>query len=595
VLRAVACKGDGTAGPSTRQVARSICVGPGTTAHMGSRMASSTTHTGYFKFITDWLDERYRQCDEAKRDGRWRAISGLSKQLVAQIRNRIRCPKVTWQPLRWCIRDKVTDAVEALKPTFHAAGLHKLVELTYPNHRLTLAHTVGDRLRLQATLTFLNDRVDHRLSPRCYGTRPNGTLNCTDRRTAVRRFQRLVWSEGNAWVAKLDVRKFYDTLPHGPVLDALKAFVRDRGCVHEITGYLGWYWEHSWPGHLAPPTNPKGLPQGSPVSAVLANIYMTSFDEALTAAGIEHIRFLNDVTIIAQSPEQLAAQHEFAMNGIEALGLTLAAQKTAVAYLGTGGATGESHPTMITLPTRGDVLPVHREFDELGVHFYADGRFRARHRTVNRLLSKIRRGRNGPRSLVARYLRATAAINRLLGYHVGFRKPGTKPRPPKDRTPKQVATSRGFTRRVDVRRVTIASGVTVEVHRSVVFPSACWISGVRYVQPRQHALLGHSDPTMAQMHRVDRMIPLWMRREFRAAIQDPSVPPALRKLLRGRRIRSAAKMFEMATREPVPRCAAARPRCRDPSGKRPTLRRTLLQRRTRPFFTAVSEVKHFTA
>jgi len=436
------------------------------------------------------------------------------------------------------------------------------VEVTYPSHRLTLAHTVGDRLRLQATLAFLNDRVDHRLSPRCYGNRPHGTRNCTDRRTAVRRFQRLVWSDGNAWVAKLDVKKFYDTLPHGPVLDALKAFVRDRGCVREITGYLAWYWEQCWPGHSAPPANPVGLPQGSPVSAVLANIYMTSFDEALTAAGIEHIRFLDDVTIIAKSPEQLAAQLEFAMNRIEALGLTLASQKTSVAFLGPGGAAGRSHPTTITLPTRGDVLPVHREFDELGVHFYADGRFRARHRTVNRLLSKIRqeirRGRKGSRSLVGRYLRATRVINRLLGYHVGFRKPGTKPRPPKDRTPKQATASRGFTQRHRVRTVT-TSGVTIDIQHNHVFPGACWISGVRYVQPRQHALLGHSDLTMAQMHRVDRTIHRWMSREFGAAIRDASLTPDQKAGLKGRRVRSAAKMFEMAAREPVPTCRGGPP------------------------------------
>lgn len=531
---------------------------PGTTVHMGYRMDSPTTHKSYFQFTADWLAEKYEQSEHTKRDGRRKAVPEVSKQLAAQIRNRIRSPKAAWQPLRWCIRHKVTDAVQALKPTFHAAGLHKFVELTYPSHRLTLAHTVGDRLRLQATLAFLNHRVDLRLSPRCYGNRPNGTRKCTDRRTAVRRFQRLVWTEGNAWVAKLDVKKFYDTLPHGPVLGALKAFVSDRGCVRDIAGYMAWYWEQCWPGHAALPPAPVGLPQGSPVSAVLANIYMTSFDTALTANGIEHIRFLDDVTIIAQSPEQLAAQLEFAMNRIEALGLTLAPKKTFVAYLGTAGAASRSHPTTITLPTRGDVLQVHREFDELGVHFYADGRFRARHRTVNRLLSKvrqeIRRGRKGRRSFVARYLRATAAINRMLGYHVGFRKPGTKPRPPKDRTPKLVAASRGFTRRVGVRRVTTASGVTVEVHHSVVFPSACWISGMRYVQPRQHALLGHSDLTMAQMHRVDRTIHRWMSKEFHAAIQDPSLPLHQQASLKGRRVRSAAKMFEMAAREPAPTC-----------------------------------------
>jgi hypothetical protein len=527
---------------------------------MGEHMTASATLKTYFTFTADWLDERYVQSEEAKREGRRHAVMDVSKQLANQTRNRIRAAKADWQPLRWRIRHKVTDAVKALTPAFHAGGIHKYVEHAYPNHRLTLAHTLGDRMRLRATLAFLNDRVDHKLSPRCYGNRPHGTRNYTDRRTAVRRFQRLVWTEGNAWVAKLDVSKFYDTLPHGPVLDALKAFVRDRGCVREITGYLAWYLEQCWPGHSAPPANLEGLPQGSPVSAVLANIYMTSFDKALTAAGIEHIRFLDDVTIVARSPKQLAAQLECAMQGIERLGLTLAPKKTFVAYLGPANAGGASHPTTITLPTRGDVLPVHREFDELGVHFYADGRFRARHRTVNRLLSKvrqeIRRDRKGPRSLVGRYIRAKAAINRLLGYHVGFRKPGTKPRPPKDRTPKLVAASRGFSRRHRVRTVT-TYGVTVDIQHHHVYAGTCWISGVRYVQPRQHALLGHSDLTMAQMHRVDRTIQRWMSREFGAAIRAPSLTPDQKTSLKGRRVRSAAKMFEMAAREPVPKCPGA--------------------------------------
>jgi len=107
-----------------------------------------------------------------------------------------------------------------------------------------------------------------------------------------------------------------------------------------------------------------------------------------------------------------------------------------------------------------------------------------------------------------------------------------------------------------VRTVT-TSGVTIDIQHNHVFPGACWISGVRYVQPRQHALLGHSDLTMAQMHRVDRTIQRWMKREFRKAIQDPSLPPHQQASLKGRRVRSAAKMFEMAAREPVPTCRGA--------------------------------------
>jgi hypothetical protein len=525
---------------------------------MGEHMASPAPHESYFDFIKSWLEKQPEETLAAKRRGGLKAVRVISVQLANQTRNRIRAAKSDWQRLRWRIRHKVTDAVETLKPRVHAEGLHKFVAKAYPSHRLTLAHTLGDRLRLQATLRFLNHRVDHQLSPRCYGNRPNGSRNCTDRRTAVRRFQRLVWSEGNAWVAKLDVKKFYDTLPHGRVLAALKSLVSDRGCVREIAGYMAWYWEQCWPGHASPPPNPVGLPQGSPVSAVLANIYMTSFDKALSDAGIEHMRFLDDVTIVAKSPDQLAIQLECAMHLIEDLGLTLASEKTRVAFLGTGG--GNAPPATVTLPTRGDRLQVHREFDELGVHFYADGRFRARHRTVNRLLSKvrqeIRRDRKN-KSAIARYLRATAVINRMLGYKVCFRRPGTRPIARGGTFPKPPAGYVGVSRRVRVRRRTPSASVVFVVPRARPIVGKCWISGIRYVQPRQHALLGHSDLTLAQMHRVDRTIQRWMNQEFRAAIRAASPPPTLRALLRGRRIRSAAKMFEMAAREPMPRCAGA--------------------------------------
>jgi hypothetical protein len=516
-------------------------------------MDSPTTHNGYFKFIADWLDEKYQQFEDAKREGRRKAVTEISKQLVAQTRNQIRSAKATWQPLRWCIRHKVTDAVKALKPTFHAAGLHKFVELTYPSHRLTLAHTVGDRLRLQATLKFLNDRADHRLSPRCYGNRPHGTRNCTDRRTAVQRFQRLVWSEGNAWVAKLDVRKFYDTLPHGPVLDALKAFVRVRGCVREIAGYLAWYWEQCWPGHAAPPANPVGLPQGSPVSGVLANIFMTSFDKALTEAGAEHIRYIDDITLVANSPEQLAEHLALAKRLIRRLGLQLAAGKTQVAYLGPGT------PPQATLlvPGYGEPLAVHREFDLLGVHFYGDGRFRARHRTVNKLLSRVWRiiyGKGDHRSALVRYISATATINRMLGYHVGVRRPGTKAAQTKPETPRRRAPTRALKARLhsstnSVREITI--------RRAIYVTGRVWIGGMRFVQPRQHALLGYSPLVAAQMHRVDELIGRWMRQKFATALAAANLPPGLVASLRNRRVRSAVKMYEMAAREPPPECPNA--------------------------------------
>ncbi len=142
------------------------------------------------------------------------------------------------------------------------------------------------------------------------------------------------------------------------------------------------------------------------------------------------------------------------------------------------------------------------EIDFLGIHFLGPQRFRARETTVNRLLRKIRTaivaGR-GKRPARQRYFRACRRINELFGYEL----PGR--------------------------------------------PVRCRIGKVRYVQPRQHAVLGHSELILEQMRRVDRTVRKWLSREF---------GPALERLKTSRprgftpgvwRVRSAARFSTAAT------------------------------------------------
>ena len=502
----------------------------------------------YFEFVKDWLAERPRRTSKKRTAGSLQPPRFVSPELAVFTRRRVRSGCHDWQPLRWYARHKRTDAVHRVHPAYHPKGIQGLIG---KNHRLTIAHTHGDRLRLRATLKFLEARVDDTfLSPRCYGSRPQGRRKCTDRGAALRRFRRLVWEDGQRWVAKLDVKKFFDRLPHGPVLTALATAVPDKGCYREIEGYMAWYWREAWPGHASPRRRPRGLPQGSPVSGMLANIFMTSFDKALTKAGIEHIRYIDDITLVANSPEQLAEHLALATRLIRGLGLQLAAGKTQVAYLGPG-----SPPqAALLVPGYGKPLEVHREFDLLGVHFYGDGRWRARHRTVNKLLSGVWRiidGEGDRRSPLVRYIAATATINRMLGYYVGVRRPGTKsagttkPVPQRRGTPKRGRRARSRGSPYSVHVMTI---------RRAIVAGRVWISGTRFVQPRQHALLGYSPLVAAQMHRVDELIGRWMKLKFDEDIAAANPPPGVLALLRSRRVRSAVKMYEMAAREPPQEC-----------------------------------------
>jgi len=313
------------------------------------------------------------------------------------------------------------------------------------HERLLLAHTHGDRLRLRATLAYLNARAEPALSASCYGGRPDATRRGADRRAALVRFRSLVRDGGLPWVAKLDIASFFDAIRHGPLLAALR------------------------------------LPR--------AIVFLTAFDRA----GIVFLRSLDDVTILAASPAALAADLGTAMELLESLGMSLRAEKTQAAWLGGG----EPAVSLLDLPGCGHELPVVGEIDFLGIHFLGPEQFRARETTVNRLLRKIRtaivagRGRRPARQ---RYFWACRRINKLFGYELTGR------------------------------------------------PTRCRIGNVRYAQPRQHAVLGHSELILEQMRRVDRTVGKWLRREFGPGLTRRATRRPRSGSLGASRVRSAARM-----------------------------------------------------
>jgi hypothetical protein len=99
----------------------------------------------------------------------------------------------------------------------------------------------------------------------------------------------------------------------------------------------------------------------------------------------------------------------------------------------------------------------------------------------------------------------------------------------------------------------------ITIRRAIYVTGRVWIGGLRFVQPRQHALLGYSPLVAAQMHRVDELIGRWMRHKFATALAAANLPPGLVASLRNRRVRSAVKMYEMAAREPPPECPGGAP------------------------------------
>jgi|SRR5579862_7074489 len=136
---------------------------------------------------------------------------------------------------------------------------------------------------------------------------------------AVRRVRELR-SAGHVYLVDADIERFFENLPH----DRLMARLSETMSEGPMTRLIALWLEHASPG------GGRGLAQGSPISPLLANLYLDRIDEAFAARGARIVRFADDFVILAES----RAGAEAALGKVERLvaeyGLTLNRDKTRV-------------------------------------------------------------------------------------------------------------------------------------------------------------------------------------------------------------------------------------------------------------------------
>jgi len=113
---------------------------------------------------------------------------------------------------------------------------------------------------------------------------------------AIRHVQSIIL-EGYEWCASIDLKSFFDEIPHGLILKLIRRKIADEGLVTLIARALkaGVIVE----GKLEKTT--KGCPQGSPVSPMLSNIVLNELDQELERRGHRYCRWADDFLILVKS------------------------------------------------------------------------------------------------------------------------------------------------------------------------------------------------------------------------------------------------------------------------------------------------------
>lgn len=172
-------------------------------------------------------------------------------------------------------------------------GAIKGVSIPKPQggERLLGIPTVQDRVIQQALNQALSPLYEAEFSSNSYGYRPGRSAH-----DALRAASRNV-QEGKTWVVDLDISAFFDEVDHDILMAKIGKKVSDKRVLKLIGKYL-----------RAPMISAgekikrgRGTPQGSPLSPLLANIYLDELDKELEARKLSFCRYADDVAIFVGS------------------------------------------------------------------------------------------------------------------------------------------------------------------------------------------------------------------------------------------------------------------------------------------------------
>jgi len=211
---------------------------------------------------------------------------------------------------------------------------------------------VQGALRIVIEPIFENAFVTH-----SYGFRPR--RGCKD---ALREVEKLLRA-GYTHVVDADIKAYFDNIPHEQLMADIGQYIAD-GRVLEL---IGSFLKQDVLEDMRLWTPEKGSPQGAVISPLIANLYLHPVDVAMAAAGLEMIRYADDLVVLCRSE----AEAQMALDLLRKLtmerGLALHPDKTKLVNVSIPG----------------------KSFDFLGYHFERGTRW-PRSKSMKKLKETIR-------------------------------------------------------------------------------------------------------------------------------------------------------------------------------------------------------------
>ncbi len=219
---------------------------------------------------------------------------------------------------------------ELREAQFQSAALLK-VTLRQPNKkpRNLVIPTIKDRILHTAIMLLLQPFFENEFEKCSYGYRPNRSYKMAVEKIAVLR------NQGFMWVVDADIKQFFEHIPHAAVRSLLRHYQLDEALINLISECLFSRQVEQGTLQFGAAVG-LGIPQGSSLSPMIANLYLDSVDEALLAKHYNMIRYADDFVILTQSKAQAQQALELTQLLLAKLNLSLNEEKTQICSFADG-------------------------------------------------------------------------------------------------------------------------------------------------------------------------------------------------------------------------------------------------------------------
>ena len=156
---------------------------------------------------------------------------------------------------------------------------------------------------------------------------------------ALKLIEDKIIGQKNLWVLKMDIKSYFDCIPHEGLLHVLEKRIREQDVLELIRAVIRAKVLDPRTGELK--ENEIGIYQGSSCAPILSNIYLMDFDREMEKRCSFYIRYCDDILVLESAEQKARELYEYSRMYMEQKGLELKENKTELHQL--GGAEGFSY------------------------------------------------------------------------------------------------------------------------------------------------------------------------------------------------------------------------------------------------------------